>query len=168
MMDVIHLAISRPKTYPLTAPLFGPELSVSFETQALLEPLPEHELFRFRFGKNLDDDGADNTFRLHIEPVGYVARDEIWHTSGPVEIGQSNGFTYAECEQHLAAHIQMDPNSTGDFRDLTADAYARLLSAKFWAQKPVVFKSRNGRIAGWAQDPDLGYRQHRWPRIPSR
>jgi chorismate lyase/3-hydroxybenzoate synthase len=111
-----------------TAPLFGPELSVSFETQALPESLPEHELFRFRFGKDLDDDGADNTFRLHIEPVGYVARDEIWHTSGPVAIGQSNGFTYAECEQHLAAHIQMDPNSTGDFRDLTADAYTRLLS----------------------------------------
>ncbi|MDH3510052.1 MAG: hypothetical protein OER85_04255 [Gammaproteobacteria bacterium] len=111
-----------------TAPFFGPELSVSFETDTLTEAGPRKELFRFRFGKGLEDDGTDNTFRLHIEPFGCVARDEIWHTSRPVMIGRSDGFAVAECEQHLAAHIEMNPNSGDNFRELTADAYCRLLS----------------------------------------
>jgi len=111
-----------------TAPSFGPDLSVSFETHALAESAPGHELFRFRFGKDLEDSGADNTFRLHIEPVGYVARDEIWHTSEPVATGRSDKIAYAECEQHLAAHIEMNPNPADNFRDLTADAYYKLLS----------------------------------------
>ena len=110
------------------APSFGPEFSVSLETRALPDAMPRQELFRFRFGKDLEDDGTDNTFRLHIEPVGYAARDEIWHTSGPVVTGRSDGFTYAECEQHLAAHIEIDPNPGDNFRHLTADAYCRLLS----------------------------------------
>jgi len=111
-----------------TAPSFGPELSVSFETYALPEAMPRQELFRFRFGKDLEDDDADNTFRLHIEPVGYIARDEIWHTSKPVVTGRSDGFAHAECEQHLAAHIEINPGPGDDFRELTADAYCKLLS----------------------------------------
>jgi chorismate lyase/3-hydroxybenzoate synthase len=111
-----------------TAPSFGPDLSVSFEAHALPESVPGQELFRFRFGKDLEDDGADNTFRLHIEPVGYAARDEIWHTSRPIAIGRSDGFAYAECEQHLAAHIEIDPNPADNFRELTANAYYKLLS----------------------------------------
>jgi chorismate lyase/3-hydroxybenzoate synthase len=111
-----------------TATSFGPELSVSFETPALPEAAPGQELFRFRFGKGLLDDRAENVFRIHIEPVGYLARDEIWRTRGTVEIGRADDFLFAACAQHLAVHVEMLPRPGDNMQDLTADAYRRLLS----------------------------------------
>lgn len=110
-----------------TATSFGPDLSVSFETQDLPEASPAQEFFRFRFGKNLRDDGTDNIFRLHIEPVGYGTHDEIWHTRGPVETSRSDGFILAECGQHLAVHIEIDSNPHDNIGNITADVYCRLL-----------------------------------------
>lgn len=111
-----------------TATSIGPELSVSFETHVLPEAGPRQELFRFRFGKNLEDAGADNVFRLHIEPVDYLTRDEIWHTGSPVVMGRADEFSFAECEQHLAVHIEINLHPNDDIRELTADAYYKLLT----------------------------------------
>ena len=90
-----------------------------------------NELFRFRFGTaasaRSSDDDAEGVFRLHIDSIGESAQDEIWTTSGAVGTGNVGDFAIAECEEYLAAHIELDPGSEADFQDLTTEVYRDLL-----------------------------------------
>ena len=91
----------------VSATSFGPELSVSIATAQAENPALRRELFRFRFGKDIVDDGTENIFRLHIEPYGYQAQDEVWHTRGEVSTSRIDGISLACCEEHLAAHLEV-------------------------------------------------------------
>lgn len=109
----------------VSATSLGPELSVSIARAG--EVLSRPVLFRFRFGKDTAEDGCDNTFRLYIEPVGGVARDEVWHTSGTVTTDRADGISLAVCDEHLAAHLELPLESHDDVEALTRDAYRRIL-----------------------------------------
>jgi chorismate lyase/3-hydroxybenzoate synthase len=89
-----------------------------------------NELFRFRFGTadagRRDGDG-DCVFRLYIDSIGAPAPDEIWTTNGAVVTGKVDDFLVAECDEYLAAHIELDPASAAGFQDLTTAAYRDLL-----------------------------------------
>lgn len=105
----------------------GPELSVSIATAAAESVAPRPELFRFRIGKDVADDGSENIFRLHIEPFSYQVQDEVWHTSGEVSTDRIDGIALAACDAHLAAHLELAGRQDDDFMTVTRDAYRRLL-----------------------------------------
>jgi len=98
--------------------------------QSTVEPAAapsQHELFRFRFGTDAANENRDNVFQLHINPIEMPAPDEIWFTNSAVSTGNAGEFTIAECDDYLAAHIEVDPCSTPDFKGLTAQVYRELL-----------------------------------------
>jgi chorismate lyase/3-hydroxybenzoate synthase len=86
-----------------------------------------NELFRFRFGTDLSGEVGDNVFRLHIDSIGAPAPDEIWFTNSTVSIGKAGEFSFAECDDYLATHIEVSLDPTADFKDLTTQVYCELL-----------------------------------------
>ena len=90
-----------------------------------------NELFRFRFGTAASarsgDGDAEGVFRLYIDSIGESAPDEIWTTNGAVVAGKVGDFAIAECEEYLAAHIELDLGSGVDFQGLTTQVYRDLL-----------------------------------------
>jgi chorismate lyase/3-hydroxybenzoate synthase len=88
---------------------------------------PCNELFRFRFGKDMATDAGANIFRLHIDPIGPPAPDEIWFTNNIVSTDVIGDFTIAECDDYLVTHIEIDLEGTANFKDLTTQAYDELL-----------------------------------------
>ena len=81
-----------------------------------------NELFRFRFGTAASarsgDGDAEGVFRLYIDSIGESAPDEIWTTNGAVVTGKVGDFAIAECEEYLAAHLELDPGSAAGWADL--------------------------------------------------
>ena len=88
---------------------------------------PGNELFRFRFGTDASVAAGTNIFRLHIDPIGIRPPDEIWVTNSDVRIDAIGHFTIAECDDYLAAHVEIDLQGVTDFKELTTRVYDELL-----------------------------------------
>jgi len=86
-----------------------------------------HELFRFRFSKSAANSSTDNVFRIYIEPLDMPEHDEIWHTQSPVHTSEANGFLIAESDEHIALHTEIRAVAGEKLREVTRDAYGRLL-----------------------------------------
>ncbi len=86
-----------------------------------------YELFRFRFGSSSSGEADASIFRLHIDALGPSAPDEIWLTNSAVSVCEVGEFTVAECDDYLAAHVEVRLDSGVDFSDLTTQIYCELL-----------------------------------------
>jgi len=111
----------------VTAKSLESSLSVRQATDETASSRLRNELFRFRFGTEAMDEVGDHIFRLHIDSIGPPVPDEIWFTNSAVSNGKVGAFTIAECDDYLAAHIEVDPGSGTNFKDLTNQVYRELL-----------------------------------------
>jgi len=91
----------------VTATPLESSLSVRQAADELAASRLRNELFRFRFGTDLSGEVGDNVFRLHIDSIGAPAPDEIWFTNSTVSIGKAGEFTFVECDDYLATHIEV-------------------------------------------------------------
>ncbi len=107
-----------------------------------------NELFRFRFGSNAAGEMDSNVFRLHIDPIGTAAPDEIWVTNSAVRNANVGNFAVAESDDYLAAHIEIELDEAVDFRDLTTRVYRELLQV-------VRDRGYPNLIRAWNYFPDI-------------
>jgi chorismate lyase/3-hydroxybenzoate synthase len=109
------------------APSFGPQVSVSLDSEIPRTVSPAQELFRFRFSKAAPRTTTGNIFRIYIDPLDTIEHDEIWCTQSPISTGEADGFLIAESDEHIALHTEIDTVSGESLREVTRDAYSRLL-----------------------------------------
>ena len=111
----------------VTAKSLESNLSIRHTVDEPVASQLRNELFRFRFGTDLPGEIGDNVFQLHIDPIGAPVPDEIWFTNSAVNIERVGEFTVAECDDYLAAHIEVGLDSSINFKDLTTQVYCELL-----------------------------------------
>jgi len=111
----------------VTATSLESSLSVRQASEEPTASRLHNELFRFRFGADSSSKSGDNVFRLHINSIGAPVPDEIWLTNSAVNYAKAGGFSIAQCDDYLAAHIEINLDSNSDFRDLTTQIYRELL-----------------------------------------
>ncbi len=111
----------------VTATFLESNLSIRQATDEPAASRLSNELFRFQFGTDLSGEVSDNVFRLHIDPIGAPAPDEIWLTNSDVDIEKVGAFTVAESTDYLATHIEVNLDSGKNFKDLTTEIYRELL-----------------------------------------
>ncbi len=73
------------------------------------------------------DEVGEHIFQLHLDSLGAPVPDEIWLTESAVNSGKAGAFRIAECDNYLAAHIEIDLGTGADFIDLAHQAYRELL-----------------------------------------
>jgi len=110
------------------APTVDSAVTVPLDSELRDPDLPAHELFRFRFSRNVPAIGANNVFQIFINPIHQAVHEEVWQTRGPVNLDIADDFLVAESEDYIALHTQMNLDASDKLQDMTADAYDRLLN----------------------------------------
>jgi chorismate lyase/3-hydroxybenzoate synthase len=87
------------------------------------------EFFRFRFGDCNGQTNSDGIFLARVSPIERDAPDEVWYTNGPVVKGEHGDIRFVKSDHFVALHLETCVDDGASIRELTHQAYSRLIKS---------------------------------------